>query len=101
MFLKILKILGLMLILCLLLAGCAASFNEFTDSEDSEGKIAGFWMGLWHGIIAPICFIISLFNKNVGIYELHNNGAWYHFGYILGLMIIFGSGGHGSGRVRK
>ena len=30
---------------------------------------AGFWAGLWHGIIAPITFIVSLFADGVRIYE--------------------------------
>jgi hypothetical protein len=55
---------------------------------------AGFIGGLWHGLIAPITFIISLFNKNVRMYEVHNNGGWYDFGFCLGASIIFGSGTH-------
>jgi hypothetical protein len=43
---------------------------------------AGFSAGLWHGIIMPITFIVSLFNPNVGIYETNNNGGWY--GFVLG-----------------
>ena len=64
--------------------------NEFKNTENDAGNIAGFWRGLWHGIIAPIMFFVSLFKENVGIYETHNTGAWYNLGFILGLMIIFG-----------
>jgi hypothetical protein len=32
----------------------------------------------------PIAFLVSLFNPGVGIYETHNNGAWYNFGFVLG-----------------
>jgi hypothetical protein len=46
---------------------------------------AGFWGGLWHGIIAPITFIVSLFAKEVSIYETNNNGRWYEFGFMLGI----------------
>lgn len=46
---------------------------------------AGFWPGLWHGIIAPITFLISLFYPGVGIYETDNNGRWYNFGFLLGI----------------
>jgi hypothetical protein len=70
--------------------------NESQNSENKDGKIAGFWRGLWHGMIAPFAFLISLFKENVGVYELHNNGKWYNFGFILGLMIIFG-GNKGAG----
>jgi hypothetical protein len=46
---------------------------------------AGFWAGLWHGIIAPIVFFFSLFYPGVGIYETHNRGGLYDFGFLLGI----------------
>jgi hypothetical protein len=46
---------------------------------------AGFWAGLWHGIIAPIVFFVSLFADGVRIYETNNNGLWYDFGFLLGI----------------
>lgn len=48
-------------------------------------KPAGFWAGLWHGIIAPIIFIVGLFTDKVKFYETNNNGRWYDFGFILGI----------------
>jgi hypothetical protein len=59
-------------------------------------KPAGFLGGLWHGLISPLAFIISLFNKNVRMYEIHNNGGWYDFGFCIGAGIIFGNGTHQS-----
>ena len=64
--------------------------NKLENSENQEGKVAGFWLGLWHGLIAPITFVLSLFKDNIGVYEVHNNGRWYNFGFIFGLMIVFG-----------
>jgi hypothetical protein len=46
--------------------------------------VAGFWAGAWHGLICPIAFVISFFDHKVSIYEVHNNGHWYDFGFILG-----------------
>jgi hypothetical protein len=54
---------------------------------------AGFWAGFWHGLIAPITFIISLFTPNVRIYETHNKGVLYDFGFILGVSASFGGSG--------
>jgi hypothetical protein len=34
------------------------------------------------------------------MYEVHNNGGWYDFGFILGMMIIFG-GGAGGAQARR
>ncbi len=54
---------------------------------------AGFLIGLWHGIILPITFIVSLFNPDVGIYETNNDGGWYNFGSFIGVSGTSGSGG--------
>jgi hypothetical protein len=35
---------------------------------------AGFLGGLWHGLISPLTFLVSLFNPDVRIYETANNG---------------------------
>ena len=76
----------------LMLSACAAGANEFVDVADVDGDVAGFWMGLWHGLITPITFIISLFTDNVNIYEVHNSGNWYDLGYALGLGTSIGGG---------
>ena len=54
---------------------------------------AGFWAGLWHGLISPVTFIVSLFSPNVRIYEVNNSGRWYDFGFIIGISCAFGGGG--------
>jgi hypothetical protein len=67
------------------LAGCAAGVNPATTGDG-----AGFWLGLWHGIILPITFIVSLFTDTVNIYEVDNDGNWYDFGFVLGLTLFSG-----------
>ena len=54
---------------------------------------AGFWAGLWHGLISPITFLVSLLSRNVRIYETNNRGRWYDFGFIIGVSGAFGGGG--------
>jgi len=51
----------------------------------AKAKSAGFWVGFWHGIIAPLIFIVGLFTGNVKVYETNNNGRWYDFGFLLGI----------------
>ena len=46
---------------------------------------AGFWAGLWHGIIAPFVFWVSLVFPEVRIYETNNSGCWYDFGFLTGV----------------
>jgi len=68
--------------LTLLISDCAGP-NSVVGTPNAR-RIAGFWSGLWHGMICPIAFMISLFNHNVSMYEVHNSGNWYNFGFILG-----------------
>ncbi len=82
----------------LLLAGCAAGINPTVDIPDVDGKSAGFWSGLWHGVISPVTFIISLFSDNVNVYEVYNSGNWYDFGFMFGVSIIFSGGAYGTKR---
>jgi hypothetical protein len=63
------------MIVCLV--GCAPGPNAMKDSVPLGGSVAGFWLGLWHGLIVPFTFIVSLFSDNVTIYEIHNSGGWY------------------------
>lgn len=83
------------------LAGCSAGPNPVVDTVGPDGDIAGFWLGLWHGIICPITFIISLFSDNVHFYEVHNNGGWYNFGFLLGASSSLGGGGASASSSRK
>ena len=60
--------------------------------KEPDAKPAGFWAGLWHGTILPFAFLVSLFNSDVGLYETHNNGGWYNFGFVLGASSSLGGG---------
>jgi predicted small secreted protein len=82
----------------LVLASCAPGPNS---AAGTGGEVAGFWKGLWHGAIALITFVISLFNDNVNIYEVNNNGGWYNFGFVLGIMIFWGGGSGGAASRRR
>ena len=80
-------------------AGCAAGPNPVQGS--GNGAEAGFWLGLWHGFISPIAFLVSLFNQQVGIYEVHNNGGWYNFGFVFGASLFFGGGGGAGAKASR
>ena len=80
----------------LLVAACAA-----TQQADAVTQQApGFWLGLWHGFIFPIAWIVSLFADRVAIYAVPNNGGWYDFGYFLGI-VVFGVGARKSHTVYR
>lgn len=84
----------LVLAVVLLLSSCAAGPNTVARSGDQ----AGFWLGLWHGLILFFTFVISLFTDNVNMYEVDNNGNWYDFGFFFGVLIALGGAGS---RARK
>ena len=80
---------GYLLPLLLLLSACTAGDAQFTPDTP-----AGFWYGLWHGVIAVIALIIHLFNDAVLVYEVNNSGGWYDFGFLLGVIAVWGGGCH-------
>jgi hypothetical protein len=77
-----------LIVAIVLLAGCAAGDPRFTASTP-----AGFWQGLWHGIISVITLIIGVFSDTVRVYEVQNTGGWYDFGFLCGVICIWGGGG--------
>ena len=90
----------LALLLLNILAGCTPGTNQFKGTASEQGVVAGFWLGLWHGFIAPFVFVASLLKSNLSIYEVHNNGAGTALIYLLGLACFFGGGGEPLRHVR-
>ena len=74
-----------------LLTSCAAGDAQFTPEAP-----AGFWYGLWHGVISVISLVIHLFNDSVVVYETNNTGGWYDFGFLLGVICIWSGGSHAT-----
>lgn len=83
-------------LLVLLLSACAAGNPDFTAETPAR-----FWLGLWHGIISVIALLVHLFNDSVNVYEINNTGGWYDFGFLLGIICVWGGGSHASYQSRK
>jgi len=77
----------LMVLVLFLLSGCHPGHERYTLEAP-----AGFWWGLWHGMIAFFTLIGSIFTDNVTIYEAANTGFWYNLGFLFGVG-FFSSGG--------
>ena len=75
------------------LAALAACATQSADTVAPEAP--GFLLGLWHGFIFPVAWVLSLFMPEVSIYAVPNNGGWYDFGYFLGI-VVFGVGARKS-----
>ena len=77
----------------LALSACAATQSDAAVA--TAATTPGFWLGVWHGFIFPVAFVVSLFMPDVAIYAVPNNGGWYDFGYFLGI-VVFGVGARKS-----
>ena len=75
----------------LALAACAAT----QPADVVQPAAPGFLLGLWHGFIFPVAWVVSLFTDKVAVYAVPNNGGWYDFGYFLGI-VVFGVGARKS-----
>lgn len=81
--------------LIVLLSACAASQSDAAVA--TTAATPGFWLGVWHGFIFPVAFIVSLFVPDVAVYAVPNNGGWYDFGYFVGIVFL-GVGARSSKR---
>jgi hypothetical protein len=79
---------ALAMALALVLCSCAAGDPQFTSQH-----AAGFWLGIWHGMISWVALIVGLFDPGIQIYERNNTGGWYDLGFLIGATCIMGGGG--------
>ncbi len=71
-----------------LISACA---RQTVEAVSHEPGTPGFLLGLWHGFIFPVAWLLSLFDRQIAIYAVPNAGGWYDFGYFLGI-VFFGVG---------
>ncbi|HBG77030.1 hypothetical protein QBE55_01965 [Eubacteriales bacterium mix99] len=76
----------MILLLLPALTGCVPG-----DGRNTPAHPAGFFWGIWHGWIAPVSLILSIFRKGIRIYETANTGWWYDFGFYISVIAGFGS----------
>lgn len=84
----------LVMLLALSLSSCMPG-----DGRNNAEKPAGFFMGVWHGWIAPVSLVAHFFNRSLRIYETNNTGWWYDLGFYMA--IISGFGGLALGRKKQ
>lgn len=104
---KKLFIFAVMLILLAAFAGCAPGevteveipsvnmelsvpgANPLMNATDANGRTASVLLGIWHGIISPVTMVLSFVNPELQMYEVHNDGSQYNFGFLIGAAIVF------------
>jgi hypothetical protein len=80
------------------LASLSACATQVASATNHAAATPGFLLGLWHGFIFPVAWVLSLFMPEVAVYAVPNNGGWYDFGYFLGI-VVFGVGARKTKRV--
>jgi len=116
---KKLLIFAVMLILLVMVAGCAPGevtqveipsvnmelsvpgLNPLVNTTDANGRTAGILIGIWHGIISPVTMVLSFINPELQMYEVYNDGSQYNFGFLIGAAIVFVLLGVLGGRRRR
>lgn len=106
----------LLALLLVTLTACAPGSSVDLDAPDSEiqfttpgpnpaqntsaanGKVAGLGTGLWHGLISLVTLIMSFFNPEIQMYEVHNSGSLYNLGFLIGAIVLFAILGFSGGR---
>ncbi|MBR0553457.1 hypothetical protein [Stakelama marina] len=68
------------------LAALSACAHQVASSVEPQAP--GFLLGLWHGFIFPVAWVLSLFVPDIAIYAVPNNGGWYDFGYFIGIVFL-------------
>ena len=100
---KLLFLAALAIPVAILSLGFSGGFG-FPDAHNAEIAAAlanvttppaGFWQGMWDGMILPITFAYSFFNEDVLFYSIHNTGweYWVGFGMTSGTLAYNTIGG--------
>ena len=63
--------------------------NPLVNTAAVHGRVAGIFLGIWHGVISPVTLVLSFINKDVQMYEVHNDGSPYNLGFLIGVAIVF------------
>ena len=79
----------LLIVAVLGLTSCEGSVEVDIGNGDggTEVDADGFFLGLWHGFIAPFTGIASLFDDDVDVYS-ESAGGGYPIGFGIGLILI-------------
>lgn len=83
------RVLITVLMITILLFSLSSCFPLETRPPGAPAP-SGFFMGVWHGWIAPISVIVGFFDRNVRIYDPFNTGWWYDLGFYIAIVGGFG-----------
>ena len=87
---------GVLVLLTIILFSSCADVQNIEACR--QGHTYGFFGGLWHGMIALVSFVGSLFNDDIAVWAVNNNGGWYELGFLIG---VGGQGIFGAKEFRR
>lgn len=90
-------IFSLMVIVCALFLASGV-YTYYPGHENWDNEDAGIFTGFIHGAIAPIMVLGSLISE-YRIYEPNNNGWFYDFSFVLGILIAWAGTTKGGTRI--
>jgi len=61
-----------------------SSFAFLQNSDFSLNEPAGFFWGVWHGLLAPYTLLVRWFIDGIQMYTVFNNGWFYDLGFLIG-----------------
>ncbi len=68
----------------------APGINPLMNTTGENGRpTSGLLLGVWQGVISPVTLVLSFVNPAIQMYEVHNDGSPYNFGFLLGVAIVF------------
>ena len=89
---------AVLIVIALFLA--SGFFTYYAGHEHWITSRAGFLAGMIHGIIAPIMLVAQIFTRYT-MYELNNSGWFYNFGFLAGLLAVWGGGSKAEQHIIK
>lgn len=78
---------SLIAVAMLIFTGCA-HVHPITACLPTNETPSGFWFGVWNGLTMTFAFIGSLFDSDITVYDVNNNGNFYNFGFVGGFWFL-------------
>ena len=70
------------------LAFVSACATQVPSAVEHTATTPGFLLGVWHGFIFPVAWLLSLVLPEVAVYAVPNTGGWYDFGFFVGVVFL-------------
>ncbi len=71
------------------------------NGSNGPADRAGFFSGVWHGWIAPVSLVLSVFKPSYSIYEVYNTGILYDLGFYAAVISGFGGLSLARNKIKK